>query len=305
MNILVTGGAGYKGIMLAQLLLEKGFKVTILDNFMYGYESVLHLVSHQRLSVVQDDVRNDLTKHIKGKDVIVHLAGISGYPACEANPNSAVLINVEATRKLVQGLAKGQMLIYASTTSFYGQSGELRDEKSPVEPVSLYGKTKYEAEKICMERENSIALRFATIFGVSPKMRNDLMPNEFVYRALVERCLVLFEAQSKRTFLHIKDAVLAYLLAIENFNAMKGNILNVGDESMNYSKMDVAKRIKKYLDYTIIDSEVKDFDVRNFTISYNEIKKYGYRIEHTIDYGIQELLKLYGFYRPYLSFRPI
>lgn len=305
MNILVTGGAGYKGVLLTEYLLDKGYKVTMLDNFMFGYEPILHLVSNKNLSIVQEDVRNDLKKYIKDQDVIIHLAGISGYPACEANPNSAVLINVNATGKLTRELSKAQMLIYASTTSFYGKSGELRDETSTVEPVSLYGRTKYEAETICMEKENTIALRFATIFGVSPKMRNDLLLNEFVYRALVERCLVLFESQSKRTFLHIRDAIGAYLLVIENFTAMKNNIFNVGDESMNYSKMEIAKYIQKYFDYTIIDSEVKDLDIRNFLISYDKIRGYGYKIKYTIDDGIKELLKLYSFYRPYLPYKTI
>lgn len=305
MNILVTGGAGYKGVMLAGELLDKGYKVTILDNFIYGYDPILHLVSNRDLSIVQEDVRNDLKTYLKDQDVIIHLAGLSGYPACEANPNSARLINVEATRKLIKELSKAQMLIYASTTSFYGSSGELRDETSKVEPVSLYGITKYEAERICMERENTIALRFATIFGVSPKMRSDLLLNDFVYRAMTDRCLVLFESQSKRTFLHIRDAVRAYLLAVENFDAMKNNIFNIGHESMNYSKMDIAKAIKKYRDFTIIDSEVKDLDIRNFFISYAKIAKYNYKVKYTLDEGIKELYKLYSFYRPYSPFKTI
>jgi nucleoside-diphosphate-sugar epimerase len=305
MNILVTGGAGYKGVLLTEHLLAKGYNVTILDNFMYGYDSILHLVSNERLSIVQEDVRNDLGKHLRNQDMIIHLAGISGYPACEANPNSATLINVNATQKLLKALSKEQMLIYASTTSFYGKSGELRDETSLVEPVSLYGRTKYEAETICLERENSISLRFATIFGASPKMRTDLLLNEFVYRALVERCLVLFESKSKRTFLHIRDAIGAYLLAIEKFVSMRNNIFNVGDESMNYSKMEIAELIHKWFDFTIIDSEVKDLDTRNFLISYHKIRGYGYKTNYTIDDGIKELRKLYSFYRPYLPYKTI
>jgi nucleoside-diphosphate-sugar epimerase len=305
MNILVTGGAGYKGILLTEYLLDKGYKVKILDNFMYGYDPILHLVSNNNLSIVKEDVRNDLKKYVKDQDVIIHLAGISGYPACEANPNSAQLINVDATRKLVKDLSKEQGLIYASTTSFYGKSGELRDETSMVEPVSLYGSTKYEAENICMDKDNSIALRFATLFGVSPKMRCDLLLNDFVYKAVADRCLVLFESQSKRTFLHVRDAIRSYLLAVEKFEMMKNNIFNVGDESMNYSKMEITERIKQLCDFTIIDSEVKDLDVRNFLISYDKIKRYGYKIKYTLDEGIKELLKLYSFYRPYIPFKTI
>jgi len=172
MNILITGGAGYKGSLLTEALLRKGHRVTVLDNFLYGSESLLHLAGNPGLSVVNRDIRNDIGELIRDKDVIFHLAGISGYPAGEANPHSAKLINVDATRQLVRCLGREQLLIYASTTSFYGKSGEKRSESSKVEPVSTYGRTKFQAEQICLnEHERTIAPRFPTLFGISPRMR--------------------------------------------------------------------------------------------------------------------------------------
>jgi len=304
-KILVTGGAGYKGVILTEKLLDKGHKVTVLDNFMYGYDSLLHLISHDNLVIVKEDVRNGLNKHVKDQDVIFHLAGISGYPACEANPHSAQIINVDATRKLVSMLSKDQWIFYASTTSFYGDSGSVCDEDSRIKPVSLYGKTKYEAEKIVMQKENAIGLRFATIFGISPKMRVDLLVNDFAYRAVNDRCIVLFKAASKRTFLHVQDAIGGYLLALENFPEMKNDVYNVGDERLNYSKLEISETIKKHVDCSIIDSEIEDLDIRDFIISYDKIKTFGFSATYSLEEGVRELVKLYGFYKPFSTFKTI
>ena len=305
MRILITGGAGYKGVYLTKKLLSLGHQVAILDNFMYGYDSVLHIVDHPELSIITQDIRNLEEKTLKDFDAVVHLAGVSGYPACEANPHSAQLINVDASRNLGNLLSKDQILIYASTTSFYGKSGKICTEETPVEPVSLYGKTKYQGEQILLERENTIALRLATIFGVSPKMRIDLMVNDFVYKAVNERCVVLFESQSKRTFLHISDAISAYVFALDNFEIMKHGIFNVGDDSLNYSKLEIAENIQKYTDCKIIDSDIADFDVRNFLVSFDKLRKLGYSVSMTLDDGIKELVKLYGFYKPFNTYKTI
>lgn len=305
MNVLVTGGAGYVGTVLSARLLTEGHQVKILDNFMYGYDSTLHLAQDPNLSVVQWDIRNDMSEHLRGVDIVFHLAGISGYPACEANPHSAQLINVEGTRRLVEGLSSEQVVIYASTTSFYGRTGEICTEASEVVPASLYGITKYEAEKIVMDRENSVALRFATIFGISPRMRTDLMLNDFVYKAHTERSLVIFAGSSKRTFLHIQDAVDGYLFALNNLEAMSGEVFNVGAEELNLSKREIADKIREHVEFLIIDSELDDPDVRSFYISFDKMRKLGYRPKRSIDDGIQELLKLYGFYRVHTSFKTI
>lgn len=305
MKILVTGGAGYKGVLLTKKLLELGHSVTILDNFMFGYDPVLHLMDYPKIEIRREDIRNLTKKTVKGFDVIVHLAGLSGYPACEANPNSAKLINVDASKKLAGLLGKGQLVVYASTTSFYGKSGNVCDENSPVDPVSLYGITKYQAEQIFMQRENAVALRFATIFGLSPRMRIDLLVNDFTYRAVNDRCIVLFESKSKRTFLHIKDAVDAYSMAIDSADAMKGEIFNVGHESLNFTKLEIAQKINEYTGCKIIDSDMKDFDVRNFSISFKKIQALGFVPKQSLDDGVAEMVKLFNFYKPFSTYKTI
>lgn len=304
-RVLVTGGAGYKGVILAQQLLEKGCHVTILDNFMYGYDPVLHLVSHPRLQVVKEDIRNLSRQHVKSCDTVYHLAGISGYPACEANPHSAKLINVDASRRLAKLLGKRQGLVYASTTSFYGSTGRRCTEATRVNPVSLYGITKYQAEQVLMERENSVSLRFATLFGLSPRMRVDLLVNDFTYRAVAERCLVLFESRTKRTFLHVRDAIRAYVFTLDHFEAMKGQIYNVGDNALNFSKLEIAQRVQQATGCHIIDSDMKDFDTRDFVIVFDKLRKLGFAPELTLDDGIREMVKLYRFYRPFSTFKTI
>jgi nucleoside-diphosphate-sugar epimerase len=305
MKILVTGGAGYKGILLSERLLNLGYEVTILDNFMYGYESVLHLLSNKKLDIIKLDIRNITETITKKYDVIFHLAGISGMPACAANPHSAEHINVEATKKLVNLLSDEQIIINASTTSLYGNFNGVADENSDIIPVSLYGKTKWIAEKIVQEKNNSISLRFATVFGLSPKMRNDLLVNDFVYKSVVDRSIIIFAGHSKRTFIHMKDVIDSYIFSLDNFNIMKNDVYNVGDEKLNFSKIDIAKAIKEYVNFELIDSSLPDLDNRDFTISFEKIKKLGYQTKVDLDYGIKELSKLYSFYRYNLPYNII
>lgn len=305
MKILVTGGAGYKGVILVKKLLERGHAVTLLDNFMYGYDSVLHLVPEPNLGIIQLDIRNLDETFLAEFDVIYHLAGISGMPACAANPHSAQVINVDATRRLVACLHPDQLLIYASTTSVYGASVVECAETVPVEPASLYAKTKYEAEKIVQERANSISLRFATVFGTSPKMRPDLLANDFTYRAVNDRSLVLFASHSKRTFIHILDAIEGYLFALDHADAMRGKVFNVGDENLNFSKLDIANAIRNHVQYEIVDSSLPDLDVRNFLVSFKRIRDLGFKTKFSLDDGIKELLKLYSFYKTYSHFNVI
>lgn len=304
-KVLVIGGAGYKGIVLVKKLLERGYKVTLLDNFMYGYDSVLHLVTEPNLKIVQLDIRNVSEKSVAGFDVIYHLAGISGMPACAANPHSAEVINVQASRKLVSFLHQDQLLVYASTTSIYGAAGTECDESVHVEPPSLYAKTKYEAEKIVLERQNSIVLRFATVFGTSPRMRNDLLVNDFTYKAVNERAIVIFGGRSKRTFMHILDAIEGYLFVIDHADIMCGKIFNVGDEKLNFSKLDIANAIRKHVEFEIIDSSLPDLDVRDFLVSFKKIRDLSYKTRFSLDDGIRELLKLYGFYKSHSHFNII
>ena len=305
MKILVTGGAGYKGVVLTKALLDRGAQVTILDNFMYGCEPVLHMVGNPAFTAVREDIRNLTEKHLKDFDVVYHLAGISGYPACEANPHSAKLINVDASRRLRDLLSRDQRLVYASTTSFYGKSGARCDEETPVEPVSLYGITKYQGEQELLQRENTISLRFATVFGVSPRMRVDLLVNDFTSKAVHERCIVLFESRTKRTFLHIQDAIAAYVFTLDHFDAMKHGIFNVGSESLNFTKMEIANAVKEETGCSIIDSEMKDFDTRNFVIAFDKFANLGFQVRYSLQDGIREMAKLYRFYRPYTPYATI
>jgi nucleoside-diphosphate-sugar epimerase len=263
---------------------------------MYGYEPVLHLIRNPRLQVVEIDVRNLEAKHVANFDVVYHLAGISGMPACAANPSAAEAINVQASRHLCELLHKDQVLIYASTTSFYGASGAACDESVPVQPVSIYGRTKYEAERITQQRENSISLRFATIFGTSPKMRVDLLVNDFAYHALKERSLVIFAGHSKRTFIHIDDAIEAYLFALDHLDAMRGAIFNVGTEALNLSKNEIAAAISRHISYEVITSSLPDLDVRHFLVSFQRLRGIGFGTRLTLDDGLRDLLKLYAFY---------
>jgi nucleoside-diphosphate-sugar epimerase len=306
MKILVTGGAGYKGLKLTQALLERGHEVTIFDNFMYGIEPALFLFQHYpQISFVAKDIRNIAESDVSPYDCVFHLAGISGYPACEANPHSAQMINVGGTDRLVSCLGQGQLLIYASTTSIYGRSDDWCTEESTVRPASLYAVTKYEGEKRCLEHANCVALRFATVFGVAPRMRWDLMPNDFVMRVVHERALVLFDSRSIRTFLHIDDAIRGYLLALDRAAQMKGQVFNVGTEQMNLSKRQLAERIKEHADFAIIDSDLTDPDVRNFLISFKKITALDYQPQKSLDDGIRELIALFRVYRPTTPYRII
>lgn len=304
-KILITGGAGYKGVILAEALLKEDCHVTILDNFMYGYEPVLGFATEPRCTIVKKDIRNLKVDDVKGFDIIYHLAAISGYPACEANPHSAQTINVHSTENLVSLLGKEQILVYASTTSMYGKSGKEQDETSRPTPVSMYGVTKYKAEITCMQRKNSISFRFATLFGVSRKMRADLLLNDFVYRAVKERSLVLFDCDSVRTFLHVRDAIQAYLMVIKQADKMCGEIYNVGDNDMNYSKLDLAKKVKEFVQFEIVESRLDDPDQRNFIINFDKVKKLGFKPTITVDEGIKELVHLYSWYQPYNIFKTI
>jgi len=304
-KVLVTGGAGYVGVVLSKALLDQAHKVTILDNFMYGYDSVMHLIPNHNLSVIKRDIRNDLSDLIKDYDAIFHLAGISGYPACEANPSAAHYINVDATRKLVDLLSKDQLLVNASTTSFYGNTDAICTEETPIKPTSLYGITKHQAEEVMMERENSISLRFATIFGVSPKMRVDLLANDFAYRAVHERCIVLFEPLARRTFMHINDAVQAYLFALEHSQAMQGHIYNAGKEEMNFTKLEIAEQLKAITNCELIQTKIDDPDMRSFTISFEKIRQLGYKTTCSMEQGIEELVELYQFYKPFSTYQTI
>ncbi|QDT46457.1 UDP-glucose 4-epimerase [Symmachiella dynata] len=305
MKILVTGGAGYVGVPLVSALLDAGHQVTIVDNFMFGFESVLHLVSRPNLKMIKNDVRNEDLSYLDDSDVVFHLAAISGYPECEANPNSAQRINLDASIRISDHLSKDQLLVFASTTSIYGASGSVSDEETEVAPVSLYGMTKLQAERVIMQRENSISLRWATVFGVAPRMRSGLMVNDFVQKAIHEGTLVLYSGDSKRTFMHVNDSVAGYLFALEHVDQMRGGVFNMGSEELNYSKRDIAENIHRYESFEIVDSSMCDKDVRHFYVSYAKAKALGFECQYSLDDGIVELIKLYRFFNPHSFIKAI
>jgi nucleoside-diphosphate-sugar epimerase len=295
MNILVTGGAGYIGTLLIPMLLDRNYKVTLYDNFMWGIKPILHFANHKNLEIITADIRDEkmLNSAIKGKDVIIHLAAIVGYPACAADPGRAISINVEGTNNVAKSItSKDQLLIFASTGSTYGKVDGICTEDTPIAPLTLYGSTKSQGEKMSLE-VGGIGLRFATVFGISPRLRLDLLVNDFSYQAIHQKQIVLYEGHFRRTFLHARDAALSYLFSIDNFAQMRGNAYNIGDNSMNYTKRDIAQTLKSYINFYLHEANVgEDLDKRDYEVSYEKINQLGFHISIDMNEGIEELIKV-------------
>ena len=300
MKVLVTGGAGYKGIKIVEALLARGDDVTVIDTFYFGFTPILHIATNPKLTILRKDVRDDLRPVLAGHDAVIHLAGLSGFPACVANPGVALAVNVDATSRLVKSLSKDQLLIFASTTAMYEVAPEFEvDETTVLHPAGMYTKTKQAGENICLnEHQNTIALRMATVMGVAPRMRSNLLVNDFVGRAIVDRSLVLYQADAKRTFIHMTDCVRGYMMAIDMQDAMRGSMFNVGSNDLNYSKQQIADEIKKHVECDVINSVLADKDSRNFNVSFKKIRALGFECTIGLEQTIQELIKLYSFYRP-------
>jgi nucleoside-diphosphate-sugar epimerase len=295
-KILITGGAGYIGTVLAPMLLEQGHHVTIFDNFMYGAQPVLGFSMHPHVELVKGDVRDadHLARVIKGCDWVMHLAAIVGYPACAADPFRASTTNVDGTQNVLAAMEKNQRLIFASTGSTYGKVIGTATEDTPIAPLTLYGKNKRDCERLI--RASNIPhtiLRFATVFGSSPRLRLDLLINDFVHQALHSKQIVLFEGHFRRTFLHSTDAAAVYPFAMEHFEEMAGNVYNVGDESMNFTKKQVAHKIKKFVNYYLHEADVgSDPDQRDYEVDYSRLRRLGYRSQVTLEQGLTELVKI-------------
>ncbi len=296
-TILVTGGAGYIGSLLIQKLLSKGHKVLALDNFMYRQTSLAHLVSHQNLELVIGDVRDEflMKRIILKSDIVIPLAAIVGAPACDRDPVAAKSINRDSVTWLISKLSKDQRIIMPTTNSAYG-SGDREnfcDEQSPLNPLSLYARDKVEVEKQLMEHPNATSFRLATVFGISPRMRLDLLVNNFTYRALTDGFLVVFEGHFKRNYIHLFDVVQAFILAIDAPDDFKGEIFNVGLSSANISKMELCAEIKKYLPDFVFTEEAfgKDPDQRNYIVSNKKIEERGFMPQVSLQMGIRELIK--------------
>lgn len=299
-NILVTGGAGYLGSILTPELLNKNYKVTVVDNFMYSQSSLNYLCSDKNFNIVKGDVRIEsfMRPLIKSADIIIPLAAYVGAPLCLKDPIGATTVNHESVIMLIKNLSKDQMVLMPTTNSAYGQGDKNNfcTEESSLNPISKYAKDKVAIEKEILEKHaNTISFRLATVFGMSPRMRIDLLVNDFVYRAVYDSFIVLFEPHFKRNYIHIRDVSRAFIHGIDNFSKMKGQIYNLGLSDANLSKLELCKKIQKYLPKFVIQeaSYGKDLDQRNYIVSNAKIEATGFKTAFPLDDGIIELIKGY------------
>jgi nucleoside-diphosphate-sugar epimerase len=302
-HVLVTGGAGYLGSVLCEHLLDAGYSVTVLDNLMYMQNPMFHLCANPRFDFIFGDVRQEklLADAMKKADVLIPLACIVGAPACDRDPISAQSINFDAIRLLNRLRSKNQLVVYPTTNSGYGtKSGDsFCTEETPLEPISLYGSTKVDAERELLQSENAITLRLATVFGMSPRMRLDLLVNHFVYAAVTDRYLVMFEKHFKRNFVHIRDVADCFIHCIRNSSRMVGKPYNCGLDAANVSKEELALKIKEHVpDFYLHFAEVgQDPDKRNYLVSNQRLREAGFEARRSLDDGIEELIKGYRFFR--------
>ena len=303
-NVLVTGGAGYLGSTLVPALLDRGFAVTVVDNFMYGQDSLAAICFHESFSLVRGDVRSSAVMRplFKKADIIIPLAALVGAPLCDRDPAAATSTNLQAIVDMVEHLSPDQRVLLPVTNSGYGigQPGTFCTEETPINPISLYGRNKVEAERFLLDHHPSaLSFRLATVFGMSPRMRLDLLVNDFTYRAYTDRFIVLFESHFKRNFIHVRDVARAFLHGIDNFDAMKGHVYNVGLSDANISKLELCQRIKQQLpSFVFLESAVGvDPDKRDYIVSNEKIERTGYRPAVSLDAGIRELIKGYAMVR--------
>jgi len=293
-KVLVTGGAGYVGSVLVPRLLEAGYKVRVVDNLMYGIPSLLSHFIDPHFEFVNGDLTDEevAAKALEGMDAVVHLAAIVGYPACLRAPDLARAVNVESTRNLYRRRKHDQPIVFASTGSNYGKVEGLCTENTPLNPLTGYGRTKTTAEQDLLEAGNVVIYRFATAFGLSSRLRLDLMINDFVFQALQNKQLIVYERNVRRTFIHVLDMARAFIFALGHLRKMRDKVFNVGHESMNFTKDDVAKLIRKKIDYYLHYAEIgEDMDKRDYEVSYERIRKVGFTTQVTIEQGLDELVQ--------------
>ena len=304
-KILVTGGAGYIGGILSDCLLQAGYHVTVIDNFMYRQASLGHLCAHPNFELIEGDIRTPdvLKPALRSADVIIPLAAYVGAPLCMRDPVGATSVNRDAALLLFSLLHKDQAVLMPTTNSAYGSGapGEVFDEKSPLKPISLYAREKVEVENALMDHENAISFRLATVFGMAPRMRLDLLVNDFTWRALNDRFIVVFEGSFKRNYLHVRDVAAAFMHGIKNFNDMRGNIYNVGLSDANLSKIELCACIQKQVpDFFYHEAPLaKDPDQRNYIVSNDKISATGFLPAYSLDDGIRELIKGFAMLRPH------
>lgn len=300
MKILVTGAAGYIGSILVPKLLHKGYEVTALDNFMFKQNSLLDCCFHKNLKIVRGDVRNSnlISELTKDVNYIIPLACYTGAPITNLDPLAAKSITRDAILNMIEVLGKDKRIIYPNTNSGYGigERGILCTEETPLTPISLYGQLKMETEEKIMERGNAIGFRLATVFGSSPKMRLDLLVNDFVYRAYNDGFVVLFEADFKRNYIHVRDVADAFIYAINNFDQMKNNVYNLGLDEANLSKKELCELIKTELpSFYFTEAEIgEDADKRDYIVSNEKLIKAGFKAQIGLVAGIRDLVKAYS-----------
>ena len=302
-HILVTGGAGYLGSTLVPELLAAGHRVTVLDNFMYQQNSLAHVCHHPHFEVVRGDVRVESTvlPLLKKADVVIPLAAYVGAPLCTRDPVGASTTNHDAIMTLLKHVARHQRILMPTTNSAYGtgDAGNFCTEESPLRPISLYAIEKVRVEEALMQHSNATSLRLATVFGMSPRMRIDLLVNDFTYRAVHDRFVVLFEANFKRNYIHVRDIARVFLHAIDHYEKTNGQIFNVGLSDANVSKRELCRIIQQQVpDFTFIEAPIgKDPDQRNYIVSNAKIEATGYRPQVSLEAGVRELIKGYTMIR--------
>lgn len=303
MKILVTGGAGYIGSILVPELLNKGHTVIVVDNFRYNQTSLTDCCNNERLDVIRGDVRDKtlISKCIEKVDAIFPLACLTGAPLCSKDPVEAQTINFDAVKMILDMRNKEQIIIFPTTNSGYGigQKGIYCTEDTPLNPISLYSQLKVDIEKLLLETGNCITLRLATVMGISPRMRLDLLVNDFVYRSVNDRFLVLFEPHFKRNYIHVRDVAKAFTHCLENFDQMKNEPYNVGISDANISKWELCEEIKKQLpDFYFVEAEIGDDpDKRNYIIGNKKIEATGFKTDYSLQRSISELIKGYQIIR--------
>tara|TARA_B100000315_G_scaffold68751_1_gene62666 strand:+ start:777 stop:1712 length:936 start_codon:yes stop_codon:yes gene_type:complete len=303
-KILVTGGAGYIGSILVQVLLKKGHTVTVLDSLLFDQTSLLDCCIDPNFEFIQGDICDyALVNGLLSKaDIIIPLAAIVGAPACKRNPSLSRLVNYDAHMNIVNNVSANQKVLFPTTNSGYGigEKDAYCNEETPLRPISEYGRTKVEVEKAFLDKSSAVTFRLATVFGMSPRMRVDLLVNDFVYSAVKDRSLVLFEEHFRRNYIHVRDVAKAFLFGIENYDKMKSEPYNVGLSTANLTKRQLAEKIREYVPELYIHSaEIgKDPDKRDYIVSNDKIELLGWAPDHTLDEGIKELIKGYKIIRP-------
>jgi len=299
MRILITGGAGYLGTVITKKMLDAGHEVTVVDNLLFKQLSPLHYTHNPKYNFIYGDVRNSvMLKMLVGiHDVIIPLAAIVGFPACKADPKLAWEVNYAQIKTILEVITTDQIILYPNTNSGYGIGiGQTEcTEESPLNPISVYGESKCAAEKLLLEGSQAICFRLATVFGTSARMRTDLLVNEFVYKAMTDKYITVFEKHFKRNFIHIQDVADVFLWALDNYETMKRNVYNVGLSDANLSKQELLEKIKEYIpNFAISYSDFyEDPDKRDYIVSNTKLEATGWKPKYTLDDGIIELMKSY------------